>query len=142
MTLHGRRVFTQSGWIVNHPNKHDPSYLAYGSDATPEFKGRVPILAHPTSRRVWVGGPGWYHFDVMDNHTLPGDESDYERGYFGGGPQWGNGNLRWYGMDPFSEHKDVANALTQAGYTIPNPNGENSVDDLSEGLGNLNWNAY
>jgi hypothetical protein len=135
--MEGLRVFSDAGWVVHLPNPEaDERFNERGpsqwSMDGAEFAGRRPILANPDTRDIYVGAPNWYHYDTAGHFGV--SEWDNDRGYFGGGSMWGDGNLRWYGYgeQPPEHHPDVAKALTEAGFEIPNHDGIGSVDEGDE----------
>lgn len=113
---------------------YSDGYGAIEEDAA-EFAGRRPILVDDTKRHIYVGEPNWYHSDVTAHHELPYSTYEYGQGYFGGGKVWGGGNLKWYGNGSSSGgvppyHTDVAKALQEAGFEIPNADStENAAED-------------
>jgi hypothetical protein len=121
--------FSHNGWIVHVPNPiQDPMYDERGADPVDavEFQGRRPILADDRSRHVYVGEPGWYHGDVAEHHQLGyAALNDHYQGYFGGGPKWGNGALKWYHGGPENnDHNDVLESLRETGFDIPDHPGK------------------
>lgn len=119
-------VFSNSGWIVHHPDpERDVDYNTRGAGPHgdgEEFQGRRPVLADPDTRNLYVGEENWYHGDTATHHGV-GDKDywTWHEGYFNGGPNWGNGALQWYGAADGPPHQEIAQALTEAGYPIPNP---------------------
>lgn len=115
-------VFSDNGYVVHNADK---PHAAYPNDlSTPDssdFQGRVPLIVK--DRDIYVGRPNWYHDHVMGYHGVYSSPFDHPHGYFGGGKNWGNGDLSWYGYkEPTEqEHGAIAEALQEAGYPIPNP---------------------
>lgn len=135
------RVFSYNGWVVHHPNPEtDPDFENRGAmsyDAA-EFAGRRPILVDNAKRHVYVGEPNWYHHDTEIHHNLGYDAMSMHKGYFGAtGPDWGQGNLAWYG-GPHENHQDIANSLIEAGFDIPNPD-QYALDDGLEESPDIDW---
>jgi hypothetical protein len=137
------RVFAHNGWIVHHPNPQtDPEYNEREAPSYVNFEGRRPFIVSPERRHIYLGEPNWYHDDVAQHHHL-NDEDEFAswampKGYFGGGTQWGNGLMKWYdtpdegGVPEY--HPDVAQALTESGFNIPNPSGEDAEHDSLDSL--------
>lgn len=128
----GHVIFSDNGWQVKLPSPlQDAYYDSRGADAynAAEFQGRRPVLVDDQARQIYVGEPDWYHHDCAAHHGV--DQWNLDQGYFGGGPEWGGGNLAWYGFrnQPPAHHADVAQALIQAGFQIPNPEGANSSEN-------------
>lgn len=126
---------------MHHPNpEQDPDFNDRGAQSydMAEFQGRRPILADPTNRHVYVGEPNWYHYDVEKHHDLA-DTWNMNKGYFGAqGKDWGNGKLAWYGGEN-EHHNDIAQALIEAGFDIPNP-GQYALDEgLKEPSPDIDW---
>lgn len=137
------RIFAHNGWIVHHPNPEaDPEWDERGDlPNLSGFKGRRPFIIDEGKRHIFLGAPNWYHEDVVKHHHLDKDDPyaawTMTKGYFGGGPEWGNGLLKWYPTideeDVPEYHPDVAQALIEAGHDIPNASGEDAThDDLDE----------
>lgn len=132
--------FSRHGWVVHLPDRHkDPDYDNRGSEGidAEEFAQRRPILADTRKRHIYVGEPGWYHHDTGQHHGV--DEYSMDQGYFGGGPRWGNGKLKWYlGGPENDDHNDIAETLRETGFDIPD-----DPDKLESGLAEpaplVNW---
>lgn len=126
-------IFTASGIAVVPPSpERDPDYQSYGDhEGFSQFHGRVPLLWHPQSRRVYLGAPNWYHQDVVKHHGLDDYKSAMEmtHGMVKGGPEWGNGHLTWFRESP-EEHPEIAQALEDAGIEVPNHD-QPTVPDLN-----------
>jgi hypothetical protein len=126
--------FSHNGWVVHLPDpKKDPLYHERGASDVDKasFQGRRPVMADDRIRHIHVGEPGWYHHDVVEHHGLGYDayESNHQ-GYFDGGPDWGNGKLKWYNYGPDDvDHNDIAESLREAGFDI-----QDSPDKLENGL--------
>lgn len=130
-------VFSYRGYVLHQP---DPE-TAHEFDPMPyqvsSFGGRIPLIIK--GRDVYLGAPNWYHNDILHHHGIDADQWTHPFGYFNGNKDWGDGALKWYGTSRLDqadagedEHREVANALMQAGYPITNPNTkahENGLDD-------------
>lgn len=138
------RIFAHNGWIVHRPNPEaDYEYSKRGVHENPlasGFQRRRPIVADERQRKVYVGEPYWTHDDVLDHHGLDAWSAPHY-GWFEGGSEWGNGGLQWYGREAPEFHGDVAHALLESGFEIPNPEGENAahgedldLDDVPDDL--------
>lgn len=115
-------IFTAHGIQVHMPREDAEENWRGDGDG---FEGRVPLLWNKKTRNLFVGNPDWYHADVYQHHHVPDrDYDDLQHGYIGSpNPEWGGGNLAWYGHEP-AEHADVAKALMEAGFQVPNPKPE------------------
>lgn len=85
--------------------------------------GRLPLVWHPESRTLYLGGLGWHHADTYDHHGLDYyNDGPFREGFIGGGNSWGNGKLKWHydGPDPETE-KQVHHAITQLHPDVDKP---------------------
>lgn len=111
--------FTTNGYQVFKPDAATDPFID-GRGMNPEddwerFEGRIPFVHRVDRRAIYTGLPGWFHNDVYEHHNF---RDSYSRhGYFGGGPEWGHGRLKWYGTPPEDAH-DVESALKESGYEI------------------------
>jgi hypothetical protein len=122
----GRLAFADNGYVVHRPNpEQDVDYDTRGDFGEEGFAGRQPVIVD--NRDIYVGSPDWYHDDVAKHHGIDPDYWHLPQGYFGSkSPQWGGGNLKWYRTP--AEHPEIAQALNQAGYKIPNMDPEAQPD--------------
>lgn len=117
----GRIVFSDNGIQVHLPNPETDPYFdsrGAGHDDYEEFNGRRPIIWDDRDRSLYVGAPNWWHSD-LENHYGFGYDYNHLRGYVQGGPEWGNGELSWYGQNP-PEHPEIAKGLESVGIPVPN----------------------
>lgn len=124
------KYFSNNGLIVHHPNPEGNDYFEADQDNPYGMGARQPVIYHPGTRDVYVGGPGWYHQDTYRHHGIDRDWNDpnpTHEGYFNGNDAWGGGPLTWYGRDP-EDHAAVEEALVNAGYAVP-PKVEEEPED-------------
>jgi len=116
----GKLVFSETGIQVHLPDPaNDVDFDSRGDRSGSGGLGqRRPLAYDEKNREAWVGEPGWYHSDLYRHHGTDYD-SGLDEGYFEGGHIWGRGHLEWY-TDPPATHADVANALTESGFSVPN----------------------
>lgn len=112
-----------------HPEDADDESVASGDPHEDGFNGRLPILYHPETSSIYVGGPNWYHADTRDYHEAP---FPTQQGYIGGGKYWGNNALTWY-MRPPAEHEAINEAVRKVIPGIPDPE-QAEPDWQDEGL--------
>lgn len=129
--------FSQTGWVVKQVNPAANYQFNDPGDAENRkiFGGRRPILVNPRHREIMVGLPGWYHGELANEYGT--SEWEHTRGFFGGGPMWGNGRLSWYDDEEPHIHRDVAQSLVDSGFDIPNMEPDES--DYEPNLEHADW---
>lgn len=112
---------------IVEPDLEHPNAQHYGDDSE-DFHGRQPVLYHEPSNTVYLGGPNWYHDEAYEHHGIP--HGSLQEGFIGGGSQWSNGKLSWYGNEPHY-HAQINEALEKAipGITTPDPDYQPPKDD-------------